>query len=86
MKKIILTLTFFCFFFSHLIFLHSGIIFKEKNQKTLQHEVAVTLKLIQVYVTDKEGNPITDLKKEDFILWDNEKQQKILQYKLQIIF
>ena len=86
MKKIILTLTFFCFFFSHLIFLHSGIIFKEKNQKTLQHEVAVTLKLIQVYVTDKEGNPITDLKKEDFILWDNEKQQKITDFESHFFF
>jgi len=40
-------------------------------QKELQHEVAVTLKLIQVYVTDHEGNPVTYLKKEDFVLRDN---------------
>ena len=40
-------------------------------QKELQHDVAVTLKLIQVYVTDEDGNPVTDLRKEDFILSDN---------------
>ncbi|MCJ7582555.1 MAG: VWA domain-containing protein, partial [Candidatus Aminicenantes bacterium] len=57
---------------------------EEKNQKTLQYEVAVTLKLIQVYVTDKEGNPVTDLKKEDFILWDNEKQQKITDFETHV--
>lgn len=49
-------------------------------QKELQHEVAVTLKLIQVYVTDKEGNPVTNLKKEDFIIWDNGKLQKITDF------
>jgi len=80
MKKIIFTLTLFLFFYSHLIFLNSEINQEEKSQKTLQHEAAVTLKLIQVYVTDKEGNPVTDLKKEDFILWDNEKQQKITDF------
>jgi VWFA-related protein len=36
-----------------------------------QHEVTVTLKLIQVYVSDKEGNPILDLTKDDFVLYDN---------------
>ncbi len=39
--------------------------------KPLQYEVAVTLKLIQVYVTDKKGNPIMDLGKDDFIVFDN---------------
>ncbi|MGB2762954.1 MAG: VWA domain-containing protein [Candidatus Aminicenantaceae bacterium] len=43
----------------------------KKDQKALQHEVAVTLKLVQVFVMDKKGNPITDLTKEDFILSDN---------------
>lgn len=84
MKKIIFTLLFFLFFYSRLNFLHSEIIQEEKSQKTLQHEAAVTLKLIQVYVTDKEGNPVTDLKKEDFILWDNEKQQKITDFETHV--
>ncbi len=47
-------------------------------QEDLQHEVKVTLKLIQVYVTDKKGNPVTDLKKEDFTLYDNGRLQKII--------
>jgi len=47
------------------------------NPQDLQHEVTVTLKLIQVTVTDKEGNPVTDLRKEDFILFDNN-QERIL--------
>jgi len=37
-------------------------------QEELQHEVTVTLKLIQVFVTDKKGNPVKDLTKEDFIV------------------
>lgn len=84
MKKIIITLLFSLFFYSSLIFLHSEITQEEKIQKTLQHEAAVTLKLIQVYVTDKEGNPVSDLKKEDFKLWDNEKQQKITDFETHV--
>jgi hypothetical protein len=30
------------------------------NNKNFQYEVTVTLKLIQVFVTDKKGNPVTD--------------------------
>jgi VWFA-related protein len=40
-------------------------------RKPLQHEVAVTLKLVQVYVTDKDGRPAMDLGKSDFRLYDN---------------
>lgn len=38
--------------------------------KALQYDVAVTLKLIQVYVTDKDGKPVRDLTREDFSLFD----------------
>jgi hypothetical protein len=34
---------------------------EKKDETTLQHEVTVTLKLIQVYVTDKKGDPVVDL-------------------------
>jgi VWFA-related protein len=40
-------------------------------QKPLQYEVSVTLKLIQVYVTDRKGHPIEDLSKDDFAVFDN---------------
>ncbi len=55
------------------------------DQVTLQHEVTVTLKLIQVYVTDKKGNPITDLTKSDFILYDNGKLQEITDFERHIL-
>jgi len=42
-----------------------------RPQKPLQHEVTVALKLVQVYVTDKKGKPVTDLEKGDFTLIDN---------------
>jgi VWFA-related protein len=38
----------------------------QELQEELQHEVTVTLKLIQVFVTDKKGNPVKDLTSEDF--------------------
>ncbi len=40
-------------------------------QKPLQYEVSVTVKLIQVYITDKKGKPVMDLAKDDFIVFDN---------------
>ncbi len=52
----------------------------QKSQKAFQYEVTVVLKLVQVFVTDKEGNPIIDLTKDDFILYDNGKLQKITDF------
>lgn len=46
----------------------------------IQHEVTVTLKLVQVYVTDKKGNPVLDLEKDDFRLFDNGKRQVITEF------
>jgi len=44
------------------------------QQPPLQYDVSVTLKLVQVYVTDRSGNPVRDLTKEDFALTDNGKR------------
>jgi VWFA-related protein len=49
-------------------------------QDSLQHEVTVTLKLVQVYVTDPRGNPVRDLGISDFILCDNGKLQEITEF------
>ena len=46
----------------------------------IQHEVTVTLKLVQVFVTDKEGNPVKDLTKEDFQLFVNGKPVAITDF------
>lgn len=53
---------------------------ENKFSSSLQHEVTVTLKLIQIYVTDKEGNPVTDLEKTDFQLFDNKKLKTITEF------
>ncbi len=53
----------------------------QKTQKAvpddLQHEVTVTVKLVQVYVTDAKGNPARDLEMSDFVLYDNGRLQTI---------
>ena len=54
-------------------------------QKPLQHEVTVTLKLIQVIVTDREGNPVTDLRKEDFVLTDNGREMKLTEFEKHVL-
>jgi len=46
-------------------------------QRSLQYEVAVTLKLVQVHVIDSQGNPARDLAITDFVLYDNGKLQTI---------
>lgn len=53
---------------------------KPDIQESLQHEVFVTVKLVQVYVTDKKGNPIRDLAASDFELSDNNQQQPITHF------
>lgn len=46
-------------------------------QDVLQQEVTVTVKLVQVYITDSNGNPARDLEMADFVLYDNGKLQTI---------
>lgn len=60
---------------------------KKQNveQEALKYEVTVTLKLIQVYVIDKNGDPVTDLEKSDFVLFDNGKRQTITQLEKHIL-
>lgn len=68
-RRLVLTTIFLIFCFSK----YSGAASQETSQlqKPIQHDVAVTLKLIQVYVTDKKGNPVKDLDKSEFIIYDN---------------
>lgn len=56
------------------------------NLKTsLQYEVTVNLKLVQVYVTDKKGDPVVDLGKDDFVIYDNGKQKSITEFEQHIL-
>jgi len=56
-----------------------------RPQKPLQYEAKVTIKLIQVIVTDKKGNPVTDLSKEDFILADNGQKMKLTEFEKHVL-
>ena len=57
----------------------------QEKQPDFQYEVQVTLKLVQVYVTDKKGNPVNDLTREDFSLLDEGKPQKITEFEKHIL-
>lgn len=50
------------------------------QDKALQHQVSVSFKLIQVYVTGKGGRPVDDLTAEDFEVTDNGKAQTVTHF------
>lgn len=49
----------------------------QTKQKGLEHDITVTLKLVQVFVTDKNGNPVMDLEPVDFELLEDGKLKDI---------
>jgi len=57
----------------------------QASKSSLQHEVTVTLKLIQVFVTDAKGKPALDLEKSDFVLTDNGKPQTITDFERHVL-
>jgi VWFA-related protein len=50
------------------------------QDEALQHQVGVSFKLIQVYVTGKGGQPVGDLTAEDFEVTDNGKPQTVTHF------
>jgi VWFA-related protein len=59
---------------------------QERSQEPeLQYEVAVTLKLIQVYVLDKSGKPVTDLNVSDFTVFDNGQPRTVTEFEKHLI-
>lgn len=59
---------------------------QEKAQSDeLQYEVAVTLKLVQVYVLDKKGKPVTDLNMSDFVVFDNGQKQTVTEFEKHLL-
>lgn len=69
-----------CFLKNNHFSLGSIAIQKKNSQKDLRHEVTVTLKLIQVYVMDKDGNPVMDLGIDDFEIYDKGERKKITEF------
>ncbi|MBM3311107.1 MAG: VWA domain-containing protein, partial [Candidatus Aminicenantes bacterium] len=56
-----------------------------RPQKPLAHEVSVSLKLIQVHVTDKKGNPVPDLTREDFVLYADGRPVDITEFERHVL-
>ncbi|MCX6563405.1 MAG: VWA domain-containing protein [Candidatus Aminicenantes bacterium] len=83
---IILFLFFSLFLYGHESNSASAFSRKTADQEVLKYEVGVTLKLVQVYVMDSHGTPVTDLKKEDFELYDNGKLQLFADFEKRILF
>ena len=52
-------------------------LFPQTRQEPLRYEVEVVLVEIPLYVVDKKGNPVLDLKPEDLTLYEKGKKQKI---------
>ncbi|MBC7350551.1 MAG: VWA domain-containing protein [Candidatus Aminicenantes bacterium] len=67
----------FLFYFIHPWFILAQ---EEPPQFKPKHEISVTLKLIQVYVTDSKGQPLTDLEKEDFEVFDNGQRKNLTEF------
>jgi len=84
--KILLIIVLVFFLQVHSSGISSESVQQSERAKELQHEVTVTLKLIQVYVTDEKGNPVTDLKKSDFELRDNGKRKTITEFEKHVLF
>jgi len=60
------------FFFPIIIFgPDQNAVQNQKSEPQEQHETVVTLKLVQVFVTDSKGNPVLDLTKSDFELYED---------------
>lgn len=76
-------IVFFCVF--SIYALDSDPSLEKKTQEVEEHDVTVTLKLVQVYVTDKSGNPVMDLDKDDFELYDKGELKTITDFEKHIL-
>ena len=54
-------------------------------ESPLQHQVTVTLKLVQVFVTDAKGKPALDLERSDFVLYDNGALQTVTDFEKHVL-
>jgi len=72
MKKISLLIALFVLF-SFLC----GFQKQQKQEKPLEHEVTVELVIVEVFVTDKQGNFVDNLTKDDFEIFEDGKKVKI---------
>jgi VWFA-related protein len=67
------------------IFLTGAAVFvppQDQVQKIPRHDAAAVVKLVPVRVLDLAGKPVTGLKKEDFILYDNQERKTITEFEV----
>ena len=53
---------------------------QNQPQKVLRHDAAAVIKLVPVRVLDAAGRPVRGLRKEDFVLYDNNEQKLITEF------
>ncbi len=86
MRKRIFILFLLSFLIHYFVYTNNSIQAQQKKiDQSLQHEVTVILKLIQVFVTDKDGDPVTDLKISDFELYEDGELRTITDFEKHII-
>ena len=76
------TFTFFMALFFLFCLLH-GFQRQKKAQKPLEHEVLVELVVVEVFVTDKEGNFVDNLTKENFEIYEDGKKVEIYYFDIE---
>jgi VWFA-related protein len=85
-KRIVfLSFVLLCLQFSFVGFLNAQIKPQDNTQKALQHEVTVAIKLIQVFVSDKKGNPVTDLDQSEFEIYDDGELKPVYHFEKHIL-
>jgi len=55
---------------------------QNQAQKVLRHDAAAVVKLVPVRVLDAEGRPVRGLRKEDFVLYDNDELKTITEFEV----
>ena len=76
-RYILQVLIFFCYV---LVYLNGAHLLAQEKQ--IQYKLKVEVKLLYVLALDKEGNPVTDLPKEDFTLFVDGQPQEIESFSL----
>jgi len=56
-----------------------------QSEKVPQHDAAAIIKLVTVRILDQEGRPVTNLNKEDFLLYDNGKKKVITEFEVHMM-
>jgi VWFA-related protein len=55
------------------------------QQRPIEYRVSVSLKLIHVYVTDRKGNPVVDLGRDDFTVLDNGEPKALTEFERHLL-